>query len=260
MHLKHIPLKGAYNVRDLGGYPTRDNRCTRWGLLYRSDALSELTEADWQILIHLKVKTIVDLRSLSEATSIRINPPESIAYFNFSLMPDLDNLAPQSNKQSMINMIVGSMKLDHGKTLFDNIHCCADILNTISDRIAAGSVIFLCSAGKDRTGIIAASILYLCDVIREDIIADYIVSSTYNTDGINKRLTTLPDDIMQYVPDPEKLKDSLDSKPETIIKLLDEMDAKDFRAALAAAGFTLKHQRRLKDQFTEPVGVLLGRN
>lgn len=36
-HLKHIPLDGAYNVRDLGGYPTTDGSATKWGLLYRGD-------------------------------------------------------------------------------------------------------------------------------------------------------------------------------------------------------------------------------
>lgn len=47
-HLKHIPLDGAYNVRDLGGYPTTDGSATKWGLLYRGDALYGLTERDWE--------------------------------------------------------------------------------------------------------------------------------------------------------------------------------------------------------------------
>ena len=47
MNLKHIPLKGAYNVRDLGGYPTADGGATKWGLLYRSDNLNALTDEDW---------------------------------------------------------------------------------------------------------------------------------------------------------------------------------------------------------------------
>ncbi|MDA4133554.1 MAG: tyrosine-protein phosphatase, partial [Thaumarchaeota archaeon] len=45
-----LPLVGAYNFRDLGGYPTVDGRVTRWGQLFRSDTLNELTEADLQVL------------------------------------------------------------------------------------------------------------------------------------------------------------------------------------------------------------------
>ena len=50
-YLKHIYLQGAHNVRDLGGYPTTDGRATRWGMLYRSDALNELTENDWDVSV-----------------------------------------------------------------------------------------------------------------------------------------------------------------------------------------------------------------
>ena len=44
--MRHIPLKNAFNVRDMGGYPTTDGKSTKWGMLYRSDALSSLTEED----------------------------------------------------------------------------------------------------------------------------------------------------------------------------------------------------------------------
>jgi len=39
-------LSGAYNFRDLGGLPAADGRRTRTGLLFRSDTLQALTEAD----------------------------------------------------------------------------------------------------------------------------------------------------------------------------------------------------------------------
>ena len=29
--VRHLPLEGAYNIRDLGGYTTTDGRTTRWG-------------------------------------------------------------------------------------------------------------------------------------------------------------------------------------------------------------------------------------
>ena len=33
-----LPLVGAYNFRDLGGYPTANGRRTRWGRLFRSES------------------------------------------------------------------------------------------------------------------------------------------------------------------------------------------------------------------------------
>lgn len=42
-------------------------------------------------------------------------------------------------------------------------------------------VLFHCSAGKDRTGIISALLLGICNVDIKDIVANYEVSNTYNT-------------------------------------------------------------------------------
>jgi len=41
-----VALEGSFNFRDLGGYATADGRTVRWGRLFRSDALHELTPGD----------------------------------------------------------------------------------------------------------------------------------------------------------------------------------------------------------------------
>ena len=47
---------------------------------------------------------------------------------------------------------------------------------------------FHCTAGKDRTGVLAAILLLLLGVAEEDIIADDQVSFTYNRRGVNQLL------------------------------------------------------------------------
>ena len=61
-----LDLVGAYNFRDLGGYPTTDGRRTRWGRVFRSDTLQELTDTDINVLRQLGLATIVDLRTPTE--------------------------------------------------------------------------------------------------------------------------------------------------------------------------------------------------
>lgn len=249
-NMKRIPLKNAFNVRDLGGYPTMDGKSMKWGVLYRSDALTALTETDWQILKERNVNTIIDLRSFSEADVAPVKPLEGMEYYHFSLMPELDQMKTDPRKMSA-EQIVESMKLDYVKTLFQGIPCCVQILTTILERSERGSILFMCSAGKDRTGIVAAVLLYLCDTVREDIIADYMVSSTYNANGINKKLSSLPEEMLKMIPNMQLLKDCLDSKPETMIRLLDEMDVRDLRTLLAQAGFSAQDQKKLKASFTQ---------
>ena len=47
-----------------------------------------------------------------------------------------------------------------------------------------GGVIFHCTAGKDRTGIVAALMLLLAGVVEEDIMADYMTTYAYIYKGI----------------------------------------------------------------------------
>ena len=50
---------------------------------------------------------------------------------------------------------------------------------------------FHCSAGKDRTGILAAMILEVLGVNREDVIADYLMTNEV-IDGILARIRKMP--------------------------------------------------------------------
>lgn len=60
--IRQIPLQGAVNVRDLGGYPTYDGSRVRYGLAYRGDHLAKLTDADLTTLAGLGLRSVVDLR------------------------------------------------------------------------------------------------------------------------------------------------------------------------------------------------------
>jgi Tyrosine phosphatase family len=63
---RHLPLEGTYNVRDIGGYVTRDGRRTRWRTLLRADSLHRLTRPAQAELLAYGVRTIVDLRHAGE--------------------------------------------------------------------------------------------------------------------------------------------------------------------------------------------------
>src|ERR671928_70919 len=42
---RHLRLEGTRNLRDVGGYPTRQGGRTRWRTLFRSDCLDRLSPA-----------------------------------------------------------------------------------------------------------------------------------------------------------------------------------------------------------------------
>ena len=64
--------------------------------------------------------------------------------------------------------------------LLDNKIKIKEIFDVIAS--SKGGVLFHCTAGKDRTGVVSALILGLCNVDRKDIIANYEVTYTYISD------------------------------------------------------------------------------
>mgnify|MGYP002035776234 CR=1 FL=1 len=47
---RRLPLAGAHNVRDLGGYRTRSGDITRWGRFLRASSMHLLTDDDLGVL------------------------------------------------------------------------------------------------------------------------------------------------------------------------------------------------------------------
>lgn len=58
----------------------------------------------------------------------------------------------------------------------ENTGLLAAALARLTASLDDGAVLFHCTAGKDRTGVLAAAVLWLCGAAREDIVADYEVS------------------------------------------------------------------------------------
>jgi protein-tyrosine phosphatase len=64
--LRHIALEGATNFRDIGGYVAAGGRSVRWRSIYRSDSLSNITQADMQRVAGLGLRSVYDLRNGQE--------------------------------------------------------------------------------------------------------------------------------------------------------------------------------------------------
>lgn len=167
--MRRILLCGMENLRDLGGYPLAgrgSERFTRWGSLYRGDLPKQVTQADRQLLRELGITTVVDLRSAEEIE----RKPDPLAqepgirYLHCPLAGDGRVPAPDEVPLSYMEMADGTGQM-------------AGALRAIAE--APQAVLFHCTAGKDRTGVVAALLLWLAGVSEEDILADYIVSGPY---------------------------------------------------------------------------------
>jgi protein-tyrosine phosphatase len=166
---RHLAWEGCYNVRDLGGYPTRDGNMTRWGAVVRTDNLARLTEAGRASLVEYGVQCIIDLRrpdELAEYPNPFAEPAEhGIKYTNVSLV-DPAKSAPEN---------FTTLAHDYKRILDSFAPAMATIMRAIADA-PEGAVLIHCMAGKDRTGMVAAILLDLAVVSREIIADDYALT------------------------------------------------------------------------------------
>ena len=69
---RKIQFEGTHNTRELGGYKTKDGKTIKWGKLYRSDKLENLTNTDLDYFNALKIKEVIDFRSDQEVNEDQI--------------------------------------------------------------------------------------------------------------------------------------------------------------------------------------------
>jgi len=161
--MKKINLNNSYNTRDLGGYKTIDNKETKYNVFIRSDVIDKLSEEEVSYFLDNNIKTIIDLRSdveLLKKTSYFEN--DSRFLYNRVELEGKD--APMNEADIPYNYM----------SILDNKKNINDILNIILS--SQTGILFHCSMGKDRTGVIAMILLLIANVSREIIIKDYSIS------------------------------------------------------------------------------------
>jgi len=181
-----LPFRKISNFRDLGGYPARNGRRVKWGVLYRSGHLNRATKADQRALRDLGVSTLIDFRSDREREREPDQLPAGHQIEVISIPIQHKGQAPLSAeirtliKDRALNGLDPSQKMAEMYTLLASEYTTAyrEFFNTLLD--ADGKpILWHCSAGKDRAGFAAALLLKILGVGDDVIIKDYLLSQTY---------------------------------------------------------------------------------
>lgn len=178
--IRRLPLEGAKNFRDLGGYRASDGRYVRWGLVYRSNYLVNLTAKDSEYLNSLGIRLVCDVRAEGERTRAPDHwsgaAPE---FFPVPIGPNRDGtLTPDELKRrvALINAQTKDSIRGYDYAISD-----APQYGKILRRISAGDLpaVEHCSSGKDRTGVFSAILLTALGVPRDVVVQDYLLTNQY---------------------------------------------------------------------------------
>ena len=116
-----------------------------------------------------------------------------------------------------------SLTCGYMKMIGEDAALAGQAAGAVMEGVTQGAVVFHCTAGKDRTGVLAAILLLLLGVAEEDIIADYQVSFTYNRRGVNQLLARFP--AMQALLDKSGEDSLLRANPRNIQTVLKRLNA-----------------------------------
>ena len=227
-----LGLASAPNLRDIGGWRTRDGRRVASGALYRSTDLSRLSGPDIPRLRDLGIRSVYDLRTADERLAAPDVLPSGAQYRALDVLGDSAMAVPASLMALLSDPPAATAELAGQRVtdLFDTAY--REIVGLPSARAGYGALyadlavagrrpaLVHCTAGKDRTGWAAAALLMLLGVSDEDVLAEYLLTN----DLLLPALQPLFEQFADAGGDPGVLVPVFGVDPSYLGAALDEMD------------------------------------
>jgi protein-tyrosine phosphatase len=216
MEARRVSLSTAHNVRDLGGLPTAKGGRVRYRRAYRADALHRVTPEDRAVMQALGIRRVFDLRSDAELArdgigefAGRIAEHVHVPLVRVSLSP----FDPE------IDWTTVNLRDRYLEMLEEGGVAIRAIFSALA-QADPGAVVFHCSGGKDRTGVVAALILRALGVPDAIIVDDYSLSETNLSAAVRQYRSQLENSGL----DAAAISYLTSSPPERMIYTLAELD------------------------------------
>lgn len=173
-----LPLASALNFRDFGGYETRDGRRVRWGRLFRSGVMTQLSDADRATVADLGIRTVCDLRRRGERTRWP-NPSfgADVASLHWEGPPEMSPLQALYGRVDIDRAAVREAMIAAYQTFPANLAGRVRLLFGSLAGPQATPLIVHCTVGKDRTGFSVAMLLTALGVPHATVVEDYLLTN-----------------------------------------------------------------------------------
>jgi len=215
-------LAGSVNAR---GQISWDGAVNAWlvaGSVYRMGRREWLTEAGWKEAYRDGIRTIIDLRNPGERQRRPSDPDVGAALDVFDVV-----LAPTEDPEHPEFKALCDPYLNDPAHYAANARLFPDRLAAVFKAIAAapGGVVIHCSAGRDRSGMIAAMLQDLAGASDAEIVASYQAAMR----SINERHRTMwpPHPHERYL-DEETLAPLLETRGAKVLDFVRELNTHEF--------------------------------
>lgn len=188
---KNIQIKKVRNFRSIGDIKNIDGRTLKSGKFYRSANLFKLKKKSFNEIKKLGITEIIDLRNAKEIAKKPDHFPNNVIYKNYSAFEDEGDQLEQAKKLVLKGKVNGTdadkrMLNFYKEYVTEHPETIKKIISEVLE--SDQPVLYHCTAGKDRTGIISALILTILKFDKETIYNDYLLSNNYREKLVDKRL------------------------------------------------------------------------
>ena len=180
---RDIEFKGIQNARDLGYLKTKDGRIIRSHALIRSAKLSSANHLDeHKLKDEYRLKKIIDLRTPTE----RLEKPDAFIEGAENLhMPVFRHVTAGISHEEEVQLLHDSGGLSRFYYYMVINEDCRSNFNKILSTIFTfpyeeGSILWHCTEGKDRCGLVSAFVLLALGVDLETVKEDYLLTNRVN--------------------------------------------------------------------------------
>ncbi len=174
MPTRRLMTRELYNARDLGGFPTTSGETTRFCVFVRSEAPVNLPEEDIEYLRNYGVTASIDFRGKGEAAARPSDLNGLLPYYHKPLFNEAAMAGSKPNPHPPKQIGWGEQYISMAE---DSRQWARDVLDIAAKN--SGVLLYHCTTGKDRTGLMTCYLLSIAGVAREDIAADYCVSQVF---------------------------------------------------------------------------------
>lgn len=185
--VRRLPLEGASNFRDLGGYPAAGGKHVKWGVIYQSNHLTDLTTADYRYLEALGIHLVCDFRTAGERERAPTRWAGAAPSFLWAPVLTEQALSRVTEASSPVDFqrrvaeaqgpTDAQLSMAYERFVVDNPEPYSQLLH----HVVAGDMpaVFHCTAGRDRTGVGAAILLTALGVPWDVVVQDYLLTDRY---------------------------------------------------------------------------------
>nr|WP_301751308.1 tyrosine-protein phosphatase [uncultured Erythrobacter sp.] len=250
--------QGIHNLRDYGGYAIPGGGRVRSGVLFRSGQHMEASDDDLALLHALDIRTVIDLRGVSEREGFPCRRHPNFAAQVIAYEGETTNSPPHEGGGGQV-MMTPQKARERMLAVYTRMPVNPAMIAIFSryfnalDENDGGSLVH-CFAGKDRTGIAASLLLHVLGVHHDDIVTEFLLTNDAPTRDILERqslprmeahygaiepealhnlMGVLPEYIDTYVAEVTRDHGSLDAYLATILGV-DEARKQRLRAKLVA--------------------------